>query len=128
MYNTKLNSDDRYIARCITVSDSIVLVDFIVDTGAIITCCNADYSGIPIEEESLKNNEIKVMSGFVSGTTVKCYKYHTRQFTVGTINMGARDIWITFDSRVTDNVLGMDILKDMDFEHKANACQLVFYE
>ena len=35
------------------------------------------------------------------------------QFTIGNIDMGEQDIWITFDERITDIILGMDILKQI---------------
>ena len=41
------------------------------------------------------------------------YRYSLKQFTIGNINMGEQDIWISFDRRVTDIILGMDILKQV---------------
>lgn len=38
-----------------------------------------------------------------------------KQFTIGNIDLGKQDIWITFDERVTDTVLGMDILQQVIF-------------
>lgn len=44
---------------------------------------------------------------------MKFYKYPLKQFAIGNIDMGRRDIWLTFDERITDIILGMDILKQM---------------
>ncbi len=59
------------------------------------------------------DHEQKFISGFVKGSVVTFYRIHLRQFTIGNIDMGEQDIWITFDDRVTDAVLGMDILKQV---------------
>ena len=59
------------------------------------------------------NYETKIIGWLVSGSAVKFYKYPLKQFTIGNIDMGKQDIWITFDERVTDVVLGMDILKQI---------------
>ena len=37
------------------------------------------------------------------------------QFTIGNIDLGKQNLWITFDQRVTDTVLGMDILQQIIF-------------
>ena len=39
--------------------------------------------------------------------------YHVNQFAIGTVDLGERDIWITFDDRVSDDLLGMDNLSDV---------------
>lgn len=77
MYSTNIK-DNRYLVRCLIVSDYISSEKFIVD-----------------------------------GVSVRFYKHHLQQFTIGNIDMGEQDIWITFDKRVTDIILGMDILKQV---------------
>lgn len=49
----------------------------------------------------------------VNGVAVRFYKYHLKQFTIGNIDMGAQEIWITFEERITDLILGMDILRQI---------------
>ena len=46
---------------------------------------------------------------------VKFYRHRLKQFTIGNIDMGEQDIWVTFDDRVTDTVLGMDVLQQVIF-------------
>jgi len=91
------------------------VVDFVVDTGAMFTCCNYTSLKTDICEVDFANREIKFLGGFVKGSPVKFYKCRLRQFTIGNIDMGEQDIWITFDERVTDTVLGMDILQQVIF-------------
>ena len=44
---------------------------------------------------------------------MKFYKYYVKQFTIGSIDLGSQEIWITFDERITDVILGMDILRQV---------------
>jgi len=97
------------------VLDKIRTVKFIVDTGARFTCCHYSVLGLDLHEEVLTGTETKLLGGFVKGSPVKFYKYRLHQFTIGTIDMGKQDMWITFDDRITDTVLGMDILQQVIF-------------
>ena len=112
MYSTSLK-DKRYLVRCICVSDSISSEKFIVDTGAVYTCCHYKTINKNLNEEQMGKCEFKNLCGMVNGVAVKYYKYHLKQFTIGHIDMSEQDIWITFDERVTDIILGMDILKQV---------------
>ncbi len=49
----------------------------------------------------------------MKGLPVVFYRCSLKQFTIGNINIGEQDIWITFGKRVTDTVLGMDIPKQV---------------
>lgn len=80
-----------------------------------------------LKESDVQSLETKYLGGFVRGQAIKFYKYPLRQFTVGNIDIGARCIWITFDDRITDKVLGMDILKDMTFLNRHKEKRLYFY-
>lgn len=114
MYSTSIRNN-RYFVKCIVLWMQTQIVNFIVDTGAEFTCCNYTTLGMDICEEDFAGNEIKFLGGFVKNLPVKFYKCRLKQFTIGSIDMGARDIWITFDERVTDTVLGMDILQSVIF-------------
>ena len=59
---------------------------------------------------------------------MKFYEYTVKQFTIGTIDIGERAIWITFDSRISDNVLGMDILKSVAYLQYENSNELIFFK
>ncbi|MCM1182629.1 MAG: retropepsin-like domain-containing protein [Roseburia sp.] len=114
MYSTNLK-DSKYPIICLAVMDRVCIVDFIVDTGAMYTCCNHISLKSDIRESDFSDSEIKFIGGFVKGLPVKFYKCRLKQFTIGNIDMGEQDIWITFDERVTDTVLGMDILRQIIF-------------
>lgn len=101
------------MVECITVLDRVRAIKFIIDTGAMFTCCNCKIFNSHINEDALKKNESKILGGFVKGLPVIFYKCSLKQFTIGNLDMGKQVIWITFDQRVTDTVLGMDILKQV---------------
>ena len=114
MYNTNIKNN-KYLAECIMVNRDVNMAKFIVDTGAMFTCCNYKILDIHLEESELADNEIKALGGFVRSIPVTFYKCSLKQFTIGNIDLGKQDIWITFDERVTDTVLGMDILQQVIF-------------
>lgn len=114
MYSTNIK-DSRCLVKCIILDDDINVVKFIVDTGAMFTCCRYSSFNKKMSENDLVNNELKLLGGFVKGAPVRFYKFRLKQFTIGNIDMGEQDIWVTFDERVTDTVLGMDILKQVIF-------------
>ena len=87
------------------VNRDVNMAKFIVDTGAMFTCCNYKILDIHLEESELADNEIKALGGFVRSIPVTFYKCSLKQFTIGNIDLGKQDIWITFDERVTDTVV-----------------------
>ena len=127
MYSTKLKSDTRrYIAKCIVNRNGPRVVDFVIDTGAKYTCCSSMSLGVKLKEEQMADRESKLLGGMISGSTLRVYKYHVHQFTIGTVDMGEQDIWITFDPRATDDVLGMDVLRTVFFLQNADKEELLF--
>ncbi len=114
VYSTKLNNN-RFVVRCIRVARDIKTIQFIIDTGAQLSCIHYSLMDNNLCEEDISSCETKIIRGVIEGESVKLYKYCLKQFTVGNINMGEQDIWITFDKRVTDTVLGMDILQKVVF-------------
>ena len=114
MYSTSIRNN-KCLAECIIVSSDVNMIKFIVDTGAMFTCCNSKTFDIHLHEKDMTDSEIKLLGGFVKGSFVKFYKHRMKQFTIGNVDMGEQDIWLTFDERVTDTVLGMDILQQIIF-------------
>lgn len=86
---------------------------FIIDTGAKFTCCNYGFIDKSMRESDLSGCDTKLIGGLIKGEFVKFYCYRLKQFSIGNIDMNEQSIWITFDPRVTDIVLGMDILKQV---------------
>ena len=129
VFSTSFNGSPRYVATCITRHRLTKLVDTIVDTGAIRTCYMAHSIDPELREANLSGSRHKDFGGFVDGEAqrVRFYQYRLAQFTIGNVDMGARDIWITFDTRISDNVLGMDILMDVDFLQFRHTGRMYFF-
>ena len=114
MYSTSIK-DNKYQIQCIVVFNKVRSAKFIVDTGAVFTCCTYKALGKELKERQLFDCETKLLGGFIKGVPVKFYKLRLQQFTIGNIDMGSQEIWVTFDERVTDTVLGVDILQQVIF-------------
>lgn len=127
MYSTKLK-DKRFSADCIIVCDKVRIIKFVVDTGAMITCCQYTAFDKCLRERDFAGNEEKYLGGFVRSEPIKFYQYSLKQFTIGNINLGKKKIWITFDKRVTDTVLCMDILSQIIFIANPFVQKLYFCE
>ena len=108
MYSTSIKQN-RCRVECIIVAEDIAVENFVVDTGAMYTCCNYLLVNDKLDETSLKDCETNCIGGLIEGDKVRFYKYALKQFTIGNIDLGEQSIWITFDQRVTDIILGMDI-------------------
>ncbi len=127
MYSTKL-MNQRYEIECISLTRVLKIQRFIVDTGAMYTCCHYSMIDEQLQESDLSEMKIKFIGGLINGSAVKFYEYPLKQFTIGNINRGTCNIWITFDKRVVDMVLGLDLLKDMVFLNRPSDGALCFFE
>ena len=112
MYSTNIK-DNRCIVDCLAVSHKISMEKFVVDTGAKFTCCNYRVIDGRLKEREFLNHEERHLGGLVKGQFLRFYRLTLQQFTIGNIDMGRQNIWITFDERITDIILGMDILKQI---------------
>lgn len=89
----------------------------VYDTGAQQTCMPAMAIDPKLSEEDFKDADtitvggiIKDESGYTDNNTLICYRMPVRDFYLGNIHITGVDIWVTFDERITDSVVGMDIL------------------
>ena len=131
MFSTNLTKNS-YVVVCIANGAVVKLVDTIVDTGAARTCYRARNIDRKLTETDVADNPHIDICGFVDKTSpenaVRFYKYPVKQFTIGTIDLGKQDIWITFDKRISDNLLGLDILQKVTFLQIANSHSLSFFD
>jgi len=89
----------------------------VYDTGAQHTCIPAMSIDPTLNEEDFKNEDIIIIggiikeeSGYTTDNTVTCYRMPVRDFYLGNIHITGVDVWVAFDARITDSVVGMDIL------------------
>ena len=95
---------------------------------------------VEIKEPSKKTKTMQERYGVIEGKTCKTcehcyaagynrrfYKCELTQFTIGTVDCGAQNIWITFDPRIADCLLGMDILHRTCFLNNPDEKRLEIY-
>ena len=58
---------------------------------------------------------------------MKFYECRLAQFTIGTVDLKDQSIWITFDPRIADSLLGMDILKQVLFLNRPDKNEIEIY-
>lgn len=127
MYNTRLKNN-RYMMNCITMLNNPQVVEFVVDTGAIFTCCHYQEIDDSLKEDDFKDAPAKLIGGIVAGSAIRLYECPLKQMTVGNLDLRDQSIWITFDDRLSDNVLGMDILKQILFSSFPDDRKLVLFQ
>ena len=120
-------ADGRYTAKCIVNFKKPRIRDFVVDTGAKYTCCSYDYVDSSLKEEDFKESRTKILGGFVANIGMKFYECDLAQFTIGTVDFGKQKIWITFDERIADSLLGMDILSQAVFANVPENVKFAVY-
>ena len=122
------NSEGRYTAKCIVNHKKARIRDFVVDTGAKYTCCSYDYVDSSLDEKDFSDAKTKTLGGFVANVGMKFYEIELKQFTIGTVDFGKQKIWITFDERIADSLLGMDILSQAVFANTPDRGQFAVYD
>lgn len=134
LQNIKL-IDNRFYIDCDFVLGTrfdkphIETINFIVDTGARYTCCYYRDLDRRLDEKLFEKQEHIDLGGFVEGLSVRFYRYHVALIKLGdNVNLKDKDIWITFDSRITDYTLGMDILKDVSFLFTQKSNSLILFQ
>ena len=118
MFSTKLNSSQKYIVTSILNNENVFLLDGVFDTGAMYTCYRGDMLGLV--EDDVRHNPSKTLRGVVGDSSFTVYKYTVPQYTIGNIDLGCSDIWVTFNEQVSDNVVGMDHISKVCFFQDAN--------
>ena len=113
MYSVKLK-DNRITVQCnMLKSGKLKFIRAVYDTGAKYSCFRASYISSYLNEESLTGHEEKLLAGFVGTVASKFYQFHVERLALGNVDLGAQEIWITFDENVTTNVIGYDILSQV---------------
>ncbi|MCM1106215.1 MAG: hypothetical protein NC355_04645 [Blautia sp.] len=112
MFSVRLNKN-RIFVQCFA-QNLLSVQSFMVDTGALYTCCPSLSLSIRVNENDCKQYDKIVLAG-LDNEPIVYYKFPVDLMCINNIDIGKRDIWVTFDKRVTDMVLGFDILKDISF-------------
>lgn len=126
MFNLKVG-DNRYTANYIINYMRPRVRRFVIDTGAKYTCCSYDYINPSLKEEDFQKERSIFLGGFVANVGMKFYECRLKQFTIGTVDLKDQSVWITFDKRIADSLLGMDILKQVLFLNRPDRGCLAIY-
>ncbi len=112
-------------------------MQFIIDTGAAITCCRAKELGINLREEEFIANKavIRYLNGVLKETdkeygkdiySIKFYEVKMKKLKIGTsIVLTNVSVWITFDNRFYTCLMGQDILDRLFYLHWRNTKKLL---
>lgn len=111
MYRLSIKNN-CYTIKCHIEAASIKILKFTVDTGAAVTCLKAAYIDSSLTEDSMRGVDTIRARGIASNHKILYYRYHLRNISFAGLNLGSRDVWVTFDPYATDCLLGMDILSD----------------
>ncbi len=113
------------------------VMQFVIDTGASITCCRAKELGINFSEEDFAANKANVrhMNGVLKEGdskkhadtySIKFYEVRLKKFKIGTsIIMEHVSVWVTFDKRFYTCLLGQDLLEQIYYLHLKNTQELL---
>ena len=98
-------------------------MQFIIDTGASITCCRAKELGTNLKEQDLITNKsnIKYLNGVLKEEgkeyredtyCIKFYEVKIKRLKIGnSIILSDVSVWVTFDNRFYTCLMGQDILE-----------------
>ncbi len=100
-------------------------MQFIIDTGASITCCRAKELGTNLSEQEFIENSspVKCLNGVLKEGendrySIKFYEVKLNKFKIGTsIILTDVPVWVTFDKRFYTCLLGQDIMNKLYYLH-----------
>lgn len=113
------------------------VMQFIIDTGASITCCRARELGTNLSECDFIANgsNVRYLNGVLREENQECsrdmysikfYEVKMKRFKIGTsIIMTDVSVWVTFDNRFYTCLMGQDILERLYYLHLSNTKKLL---
>lgn len=112
-------------------------MQFVIDTGASITCCRAKELGINLSEEDFIENgsNTRYLNGVLKERnskgdpdrySIKFYEIKLKGFQIGTsIILENVSVWVMFDNRFYTCLLGQDVLQELYYMHLRNMKELL---
>jgi len=132
-----VSDDGIYTVNCelFILEKRNAVMQFIIDTGASITCCRAKELGISSEKDFITNKvSVRYLNGILKegnkeyskdSYSIKFYEVKIKKLKIGTsILLPNVSIWVTFDSRFYTCLIGQDILDKLNYMHSSNAKKL----
>ena len=111
MYSVDIN-DNRVMIQCNFIKPRFLKCSAVYDTGAQHTFITALSLDPNLTEDDFIDSEQITVGGLIDSQEINIigYKIHVLNFYLGNIHITGVDVWVTFDDRVTDNIVGMDVL------------------
>ena len=112
------------------------VMQFIIDTGASITCCRAKELGANLREDEFITNQaaVRYLNGVLKEDhkeyrkdrySIKFYEVKMKKLKIGTsIILNNVSVWVTFDKRFYTCLMGQDILNKLYYMHFSNTKKL----
>lgn len=113
------------------------VMQFIIDTGASITCCRAKELGLNLSEEDFISNKtaVRYLNGVLKEEnkeynkdrySIKFYEVRMKKLKIGaSIILENVSVWVTFDKRFYTCLMGQDILDKLYYMHLSNTKKLL---
>lgn len=134
-----VSDDGSFIANCelYILDKRNAVMQFVIDTGASITCCRAKELGINLSEEDFIENgsNTRYLNGVLKERnrkgdpdrySIKFYEIKLKRFQIGTsIILENVSVWVTFDNRFYTCLLGQDVLQELYYMHLRNMKELL---
>lgn len=133
-----VSDDGIYTVNCelFILEKRNAVMQFIIDTGASITCCRAKELGINSEKDFIINKAaVRYLNGVLKeenkeyskdSYSIKFYEVKIKKLKIGTsILLPNVSIWITFDSRFYTCLMGQGILDKLNYMNLSNAKELL---
>ncbi len=114
MYSANvIEGENRILLQCNYAGDRFVKFSAVYDTGAQYTCVTAPSLSMKLTEKEFNGAETMSAGGLIDSENIsaKYYKMHINNFYLGNIHLTGVDVWVTFDEKITDSVVGLDVLR-----------------
>lgn len=134
-----VSDDGIYTANCelYILDKRNAAMQFIIDTGASITCCRAKELGVNLSEDDFIANKsnMRYLNGVLKEKNSKkdtdeyrilFYEVKLRKLKIGTsVILENVSVWVTFDDRFYTCLLGQDTLDRLYYLHIRNTKELL---
>lgn len=133
-----VSDDGVFTANCelYILDKRNAVMNFVIDTGASITCCGANELGVNLKEQTFISNQtnVRYLNGVLKEQdgeknhdkySIKFYEVKLKKLKMGTsIVLENVSVWVTFDNRFYTCLMGQDVLNQLYYFHIRNTTKL----
>lgn len=127
MYIPHLSKSNHVMLKCFTTVDGrFVRCKGVYDTGCQKTIFVAKDLGISLSD--VGPTTARPIHGLFKDRSCNVYEYYLRDFAIGNVFLGPQNVCVIFDEYTTDNLIGYDILKQINRASIANSNQEILFK